>query len=95
MGEVSVLFPEGINRLDDLPWTVSTAITQGLYHLGFEELDPDERPPRRIWNRPDEMTAWWQMVQRKRKEKYSGDDNGGDGGGHDEQNAAVKDMIVG
>jgi hypothetical protein len=94
MGEVSVLFPEGINRLDDLPWTLHTAITQALFYLGFEELDPEERPARRIWNRPDEMAAWWQMVKRKRKEKYGGDDNDG-GGGKEEANAAVKDMIVG
>lgn len=92
MGEVSVLFPEGINRLDDLPWTVHTAIVTGLYYLGFEELDGEERPPKRIWDRPDEMKAWWANVERKRKEKYGQDDSGG---GEEQQNAAVKDMIVG
>lgn len=93
MGEVSVLFPEGISRLDDLPWTLHNAIIQAIYYLGYEELEKDERPPKRIWDRPDEMKAWWGMVERKRKEKYGHDDDSG--GGEEQTNAAVKDMIVG
>lgn len=93
MGEVSVLFPEGINRLDDLPWTLHTAIVKGLYYLGFEELPLDERPPKRIWERPDEMKAWWARVERERKEKYG--QGGDDSGVQEQENAAVKDMIVG
>lgn len=92
MGEVSVLFPEGIKRLDDLPWTLHTAIVQGLYYLGFEELPPDERPPKRIWDRHDEMKAWWQAVERRRKEKYEG--GGSSDTGVEERNEAVKDLIV-
>lgn len=96
MGEVSVLFPEGIDRLDDLPWTFQTAITTGLAYLSFEELPKDERPPKRIWDRPDEMTAWWKMIERQRDEKYGG--SGGDSsaaGTHEEKNDMTKDLIVG
>ena len=95
MGEVSVLFPEGIDRLDDLPWTHHHIIITGIYRLGFEELDKDERPPRRIWDRNDEMTAWWQMVERNRQEKYGGGSDGGSDTGQGERNSAVKDLIVG
>jgi hypothetical protein len=87
---VSAVLPEGVDKLQDVPFPLFDAIRLALGFLNFDELPKDERPPRRIWLDHDAMSAHWAAVERRRKEKYEGD--GGDGGDY-EENAAAKDLI--
>lgn len=92
LGSSRDLFPEGIEKLTDLPHTLFTAIQTALTFLSFDELEEDERPPKRIWLDGEAMKDWFREVKRKRKEKYGGD-------GHQPiddpvQNAAAKGLIV-
>lgn len=71
---MSQLFPEGITKLDDLPYTHFDAILTGLQFLAFEELIKEERPPRDIWMEPKKLKEHFDLVERRRKAKYGGDD---------------------
>lgn len=46
------------------------AIRQALAFLTFDELPDDERPPRSIWLKQDELKKWFAAVRRRREEKY-------------------------
>jgi hypothetical protein len=84
------LLPEGIDRLDDVPYTYWNALRLALGFLTFNELPKDERPPRSIWMDGDEMRKHWSAVERMREERYGT----GDGGGGDVKvNAAARDLI--
>jgi hypothetical protein len=90
---VHELLPEGIRDLRDCPHTVLEAIRIALMVIGFDELDEDERPPKRIWLDATRMEAWFKEIRRRRKEKYSGK---GSGEIDDPvQNRAALDLIVG
>lgn len=70
----------------------------GTVFLSFEELEPDERPPRAIWLDGEQMTAWFDNVKRRREEKYGTGD--GDGGwdrsvADPVSNPAARGLIVG
>lgn len=96
MGGLQLLLPEGIDRLDDLPYPLFDAIRVGLMYIGFQELPRDEQPPRRIWRDGDKLTAWFEEVDRKRQEKYSGKsiaDKEIDG--PVSRNAAAEDLFAG
>jgi hypothetical protein len=69
LGDVSLLLPEGIDHLLDLPHTLFNAVRSALSFLGFEELPNDERPPRDIWLNNKLLREWFKAVQRKRKER--------------------------
>lgn len=87
---MSQLLPEGIDRLDDVPYTYWNALRLALGFLTFSELPKDERPPRSIWMDGDEMRKHWSAVERMRDERYGT----GDGGGDDVKvNAAARDLI--
>jgi hypothetical protein len=92
MGDVSLIFPDGIQRLDELPHTLHTAILVGYHFIGFDELPDDERPPKRIWFDADEMRSWWSFVKRKREAEVKGESAESS---HGQQNQAVKELIVG
>lgn len=72
-GDISSLFPAGITRLWDLPHTLFTAIRMALGFLKFEELDPKERPPKKIWLDGDKMTMWWAEVKASREAEAKGE----------------------
>lgn len=72
---MSVLFPEGVHSLVDLPWMLFEAIINGLQFLKFEELPDDERPKRGIWLDPKKMHQHFQHVKKLREEKYGTDKN--------------------
>lgn len=72
LGEVSILFPEGVDRLDDLPYTIHDAITTALLYLGWEELPQDEQPKKRIWDQPEKLKEHFEWVKRKREAEYGG-----------------------
>jgi hypothetical protein len=70
---VSVLFPEGVNSLVDLPWMLFEAIVNGLQFLAFEDLPDEERPKRGIWLDSDKMRLHFKAVKKQREEKYGTD----------------------
>lgn len=76
LGDVSLLLPSGIDHIADLPLNMFNALRQALGFLTFEELPKDERPPRRIWLKPDELRAWFSEVERRREEKYGSQSDG-------------------
>lgn len=71
-GDISSLFPQGIEKLIDLPFTIQTAILAALGFLSFDELPDDERPPKSIWLDGDKMRKWWAEIKRLRKAKLEG-----------------------
>ncbi len=72
LGDISSLFPPGIERLFDLPYTIHNAIVNALGFLGFEDLPPKERPPKKIWLDGKKMKAWFAEVDAKRKAEMEG-----------------------
>jgi hypothetical protein len=71
-GDISSLFPPGIERLWDLPYTLHQAVRLALYFLSFEELPIKERPPKRIWLNSEKMDAWWSEVKADREAQAKG-----------------------
>lgn len=70
---MSLLLPDGITHLADLPNTMFDALRLALSFLQFDELPKDERPPRRIWLDPERMSEWWKAVEKRRDERIKGD----------------------
>lgn len=75
LGDMSSLFPPGIEKLYDLPFTIHQAILAALNYLSFNELPKDERPPKWMWTDSDQLDKWFKEVERLREAKYNG---GGD-----------------
>lgn len=69
---MSVLFPEGISNIGDLPFHLHEAISKGLAYVGFDELPSEERPPKHIWLDQDKLGDWFDQVAKRREEKYGG-----------------------
>lgn len=67
---MSLLLPDGIDHLLDLPYTHFDAIRDALGYLSFEELPRDERPPRAIWRDPKAIRAWFRDVEAERERKF-------------------------
>lgn len=68
IGDISSLFPPGITRIWDLPYTIHMAIKSALYFLTFEQLTDDaDRPPKRIWLDNEKMSEWWRVVKERRE----------------------------
>lgn len=74
---MSVLLPEGISSLNDIPYTLHHAIMAGFRWCKIQDLPFDEQPPREIWEDDEAMTAHWKKVQADRRAKYGvpGDDD--------------------
>lgn len=92
---MSLLMPDGVESLHDMPHNIMDAITLALFFLSFSELPSDEQPPRSIWLDSDELNKWWKAVKRKRRREAGLDDDDIDQDidGPVERNAAVKDLI--
>lgn len=73
-GDMSSLFPPGIEKLYDLPFTIHHAILAALNYLSFNELPKDERPPRWMWLDGEKLDEWFKDVERLRDQKYGGGD---------------------
>lgn len=72
IGDISSLFPPGITRLIDLPYTIHNLILAALGFLSFDELPDEEKPPKAIWLVEEKMKAWWAEVKRLREAQASG-----------------------
>jgi hypothetical protein len=88
-GNVASLFPSGITRLWDLPYTIFNAIKIALIYLSWRELPKMEQPPKHIWEDNDRLTAWWSEVERNRDLRHKGE---GDFQSMP-QNALLKEML--
>lgn len=73
---MSVLFPEGIRSLADMPYQLHDAISVGLQFLRFTEMEKDESPPRKIWLDQDALAKHFNAVEKRRKEKWDTDSKG-------------------
>jgi hypothetical protein len=71
-GDISSLFPEGVTRLIDLPFTIFNLISNALVFISYEELPKEERPRKAIWFDKDRMDEHWRMVEAMREEKMKG-----------------------
>lgn len=91
IGDLSSLFPPGIERLYDLPFTIHNAILAALNFLSFNELPKEERPPRWMWQDGEKLDEWFKEVERLREAKYGG---GGDQSRMESSNLRSK-LIVG
>lgn len=91
-GDVSSLLPPGVKSLYDAPHLFVEAIRAALYFLSFEELQDEERPPKKYWLNGDKMKQWWADVKSNRKRKI-----GGDGGDYQSmpENELLKQAFVG
>lgn len=67
---MSALLPEGVTHLGDCPYPLHQLIVSTLRVLKYEEFPSDERPPKKIWLRPEAMEGHWEEVERKRKAKW-------------------------
>jgi hypothetical protein len=92
LGDISSLYPHGIERAYDLPYTVHNAIMAALGFLSFEELPEKERPPKRIWLNSDAMEEWWADVKAMRKAEMEG--KGGDESSGPMMKNALRDRLL-
>lgn len=72
-GDVSSLLPPGVKSLADAPHLFVTAVRRALYYLSFDELAPEERPPKRIWLDTEKLNEHMEAVIRNRKSKAKGE----------------------
>lgn len=73
---MSVLFPEGIHTLADLPHTIFDAIVVGMQFVRFEELEEDEKPKKAIYLDQKKLEAHFAAVKKRRKERSETDKDG-------------------
>lgn len=91
---MSELFPPGIANVRDLPWRLFDAIRMALVFIGFEELEKEERPPRKIWLDDEKLQAWFDQVERDRERKF-GNNKDTKMEGESVQNKASEQLIRG
>lgn len=92
-GDLSLLLPDDIQNLHDLPYTIFDAIKLALVWLSYEELESEERPPKEIWLEPKEMSKWFKAVNKRRREKWGMDKHDQDIDGPVEHNALAKELL--
>lgn len=88
LGDVSQLLPAGIRSLRDIPWRLQQAIKGALMFLGFEELPPDDVPPRNIWTDGVLLREHFDRVRARHDERGAGREI------EDEQRNATIEMLV-
>jgi hypothetical protein len=96
MGDTSLLLPDGIRDIRDLPHTYHDSIVLALHFLSFEELPSEDQPPREIWMDPDAMGEHWEMVKRRNEARYGkGDIRDDEIEGPVEDNEAMAEIFPG
>jgi hypothetical protein len=74
--------------LRDAPYTLFAAIHTGLFFLGFDDWEVDERPPKSVWLDSDKLKEHVDGIKQKRSQPDHQID------GPTERNALIKDLIV-
>lgn len=70
-GDYRSLYPEGCDRVTDLPWYFQSAIEHALTILNWlENLPKKEVPPRHVWADPEGLELWWKRVEDLRSNDY-------------------------
>lgn len=69
---MSALFPPGIERLDDMPYTLFRAINRAVAILSWEELPEKERPPKSLWDDDERLVEWFDRIKRNRDREAEG-----------------------
>lgn len=70
-GDMSSLFPPGVTRLYELPFTIFHAIRFALNIINMQEnMEENEMPPKSIWLDNERMSQWMGEVKRNRENKY-------------------------
>lgn len=67
LGDVSLILPAGCRRLSDAPHTFTNALKAGLRFLSFEEMMPDDVPPRNIWLDPKALGEHFKELKIKHR----------------------------
>lgn len=67
-GTVRELFPKWVDDLRDLPYKLFEAIRDGMTFLSFEELLEHERPPKRLYDQPEKLNAWFKEIRRRQRQ---------------------------
>lgn len=96
-GNLTLLLPDGVESIYDMPYPLFEALQLALHFLTYEELPKDERPKPEIWLEPKEMKQHWKAVDARRKAKYGGKEDSDRMGdepidGPVSENEAVKDI---
>lgn len=74
--------------LRDAPYTLFAAVHTGLFFLGFDDWEVDERPPKSVWLDGDKLREHVDAIKQKRLNPEREID------GPVEQNALIEDLIV-
>jgi len=57
---LDTLFPEGITKILELPWTITRAIEHAKTVLSwYEHLSDEDRPPKSIWMDDQKLKKWF------------------------------------
>ncbi len=71
-GDLRVMYPDGCERVTDIPWYLQVAIEFGLTVLSWmENLPKKEVPPRHIWADPEGLELWWKKLDDLRADGLS------------------------
>lgn len=65
---MSQLLPAGCRSLRDAPYTFSRAVLAALRFLSFEEMLPDDVPPRNIWLDSKRLREHFEQLKLKHRE---------------------------
>lgn len=71
-GGIQVLLPPGVNDLLDAPWPLLHAVRFAQQVLSWDNLDEQDRPPRRIWQDQPALRAHMASIKRNRDERADG-----------------------
>jgi hypothetical protein len=94
MGDLSLLLPEDIENIHDLPYIYFDAIKLALVWLSYEELESEDRPPSHIWLEPKLMKKWFKAVRKRQKAKWGlKDDIDSEIDGPIERNALADELL--
>lgn len=74
LGNVSLILPAGCRRLMDAPYTFTHAVKAALRFLSFEEMLPDDIPPRSIWLDPTRLREHFAELKLKHRESSRQDE---------------------
>lgn len=94
-GDLSLLLPDDITTIHELPYNIFDAIKLALVWLSYEELESQDRPPKSIWLDGKQLAKHFKAVRRRQKQRWGikDDDIDTEIDGPTERNALVDDLL--
>jgi hypothetical protein len=91
------LLPSWARSAADAPYSLIEHVSFALTVIGWREsLDSHELPPRRIWQDPEELKAWFDRVKSDRRREMRGESTDRSREIDDPvQNEAARSLLVG